>query len=54
MISHNRKDAQQVEAELQDILHALAANAEQQGMQYVSVLKVSQANQMLVITVYTM
>jgi len=43
MLSHKTQDAQQVEEELQDIMHALAANGEQQGTQYVSVLQVSAA-----------
>lgn len=43
MLSHKKQDVQQVEEELQDIMHALAANGEQQGMQYVSVLQVSTA-----------
>ena len=43
MLSHKAQDAQQVEEELQDIMHALAANGEQQGTQYVSVLQVSAA-----------
>ena len=43
MLSHKTQDAQQVEEELQDIMHALAADGEQQGTQYVSVLQVSAA-----------
>jgi len=43
MLSHKTQDAQQVEKELQDLMHALAANGEQQGTQYVSVLQVSAA-----------
>ena len=43
MLSHKTQDAQQVEKELQDLMHALAANREQQGTQYVSVLQVSAA-----------
>ncbi len=43
MLSHKTQDAQQVEEELEDMMHALAANGEQQGTQYVSVLQVSAA-----------
>lgn len=43
MLSHKTQDAQQVEEELQDMMSALAANGEQQGTQYVSVLQVSAA-----------
>ncbi|KAL0035404.1 hypothetical protein WJX77_005166 [Trebouxia sp. C0004] len=39
MLSHKTQDAQQVEEELKDIMHALAANGEHQGTQYVSVLQ---------------
>lgn len=42
MLSHNWHEAQQVEAELQDMMHVLAADGQQQGTQYMSVLQVSQ------------
>lgn len=41
MLSHKQQDAQQVEAELKDIMHALASNGEQQGVQFASVLQVN-------------
>ena len=41
MLSHDRQQARQAEAELQDMMLALANDQQKQGVQYVSVLQVS-------------
>ena len=41
MLSHDRQQARQAEAELQDMMLTLANDQQKQGVQYVSVLQVS-------------
>lgn len=40
MLGRGPRDAAQLEAELRDMMHVLAAEGQQQGVQYVSVLQV--------------
>ena len=40
MLAHKTKDAARLEAELHSMMHMLAAEGQQQGVEYVSVLQV--------------